>query len=470
MGPSGRLGAHAATGMFLFMRPPVPLLGATMITTTTAAMLGAVVAGVALAPAMLSPAVGSEPGMLDFTFDALCPGMTNCVNDIAVGPDGGVVVIGHKDTDDGGSRVRHDVFHSNGTLDFSFRGYYGGEIGVAVGPDGRIVMAPGPVRPDYLRVFHPNGTHDNATNLLVYGGHKPPSDDGYRYGSHVAVGPDGRIFAGQYDSVRVYHSNGTLDTIIGGYLHDLNFVGPIAVAPNGSIAVVTDYRGHRGNSSGVQIFHSNGTFASTFGVFPHLRDIDFGPSGEFVTVGREGLSLFLPNGTLFTSVDRPNRYAGAYGSVAVGPTGTIFVTHVNMSVIEVRHGFGLQGEWPGRLPLSPPAPSPPAAGMPYVPPVRGPSLTSGTLAFEFGSYGQGPGEFLAPHNIAFGPGGIIAVSDATNHRIQLFHPNGTFAFELGSRGSGPGELQGPYGLAFGPNGLLAVSDIGNHRVQVFRIQ
>ena len=82
----------------------------------------------------------------------------------------------------------------------------------------------------------------------------------------------------------------------------------------------------------------------------------------------------------------------------------------------------------------------------------------------------GPGEFLAPHNIAFGPGGVIAVSDATNHRIQLFHPNGTLAFELGSRGSGPGELIGPYGLAFGPNGLLAVSDVGNHRVQVFRIQ
>ena len=43
LGPAGRLGARAATGMFLSMRPPAPPLGATMIKTTTVAMLGAVV-------------------------------------------------------------------------------------------------------------------------------------------------------------------------------------------------------------------------------------------------------------------------------------------------------------------------------------------------------------------------------------------------------------------------------------------
>ena len=109
-------------------------------------------------------------------------------------------------------------------------------------------------------------------------------------------------------------------------------------------------------------------------------------------------------------------------------------------------------------------------GMPYAPPVQVPAINAVVPAFEFGSYGQGPGEFLAPHNIAFGPGGIIAVSDAENHRIQLFYPNGTFAIEVGSRGSGLGEFAGPLGLTFGPNGLLAVSDVGNHRVQVFRVQ
>ena len=160
-------------------------------------------------------------------------------------------------------------------------------------------------------------------------------------------------------------------------------------------------------------------------------------------------------------------------------TGLGVIVGHSSDTVKVFHGIdsaGVQLAPPSFVvPPGPPAYLPPAYVPPgppaYVPPAARPlSLAGGTFAFEFGSYGEGPGEFLAPRNIAFGPDGVIAVSDAENNRVQLFHPNGTFAFELGSRGSGPGELAGPYGLTFGPNGLLAVSDVGNHRVQVFRIQ
>ena len=77
---------------------------------------------------------------------------------------------------------------------------------------------------------------------------------------------------------------------------------------------------------------------------------------------------------------------------------------------------------------------------------------------------------MAPRNVAFGPGGFMAVSDTGNHRVQVFNPDGTFAFALGLRGEGPGEFYWPEGLAFGPGGLLAVADMGNNRVQVFRLQ
>ena len=82
----------------------------------------------------------------------------------------------------------------------------------------------------------------------------------------------------------------------------------------------------------------------------------------------------------------------------------------------------------------------------------------------FGSVGSGPGQFMVPHAIAFGPGGIIAVADILNNRIQVFRANGTFAFEFGLEGE-PGYVS--Y-IAFGPGGIIAMSDIKNHRIQLFR--
>ena len=82
----------------------------------------------------------------------------------------------------------------------------------------------------------------------------------------------------------------------------------------------------------------------------------------------------------------------------------------------------------------------------------------------FGSVGSGPGQFMVPHAIAFGPGGIMAVADILNNRIQVFHANGTYAFEFGLEGE-PGYVS--Y-IAFGPGGIIAVSDIKNHRIQLFR--
>ena len=98
------------------------------------------------------------------------------------------------------------------------------------------------------------------------------------------------------------------------------------------------------------------------------------------------------------------------------------------------------------------------------------ALTGSRFAFEVGSYGSGPGEFRWPDNVAFGPGGVFAVSDWGNNRVNLFHPNGTFAYAIGSSGQGPGEFNRPFGIAFGPNGLLAVADVGNHRVQFFYLE
>ena len=80
------------------------------------------------------------------------------------------------------------------------------------------------------------------------------------------------------------------------------------------------------------------------------------------------------------------------------------------------------------------------------------------------------GSSRGPRAVAFVPwGGMIAVADTGNHRVQVFHPGGVPAFVLGSEGGGVGELSSPAGVAAARDGMIAVADTGNDRVQVFYI-
>lgn len=90
---------------------------------------------------------------------------------------------------------------------------------------------------------------------------------------------------------------------------------------------------------------------------------------------------------------------------------------------------------------------------------------NGTFIQCWGSAGQEPGQFSRPRALAIGPGGLLYVADACNHRIQVFTPEGKLVRIFGQPGSAPGDLRYPYDLAFGPNGNLYIVEFGNHRVQ-----
>lgn len=84
--------------------------------------------------------------------------------------------------------------------------------------------------------------------------------------------------------------------------------------------------------------------------------------------------------------------------------------------------------------------------------------------------GAGPGELLAPRNMAVAPDGTIFVLDSGNQRVQAFAPDGALLHEFGRPGSGPGEFsadgQGPWGIAADEE-FVYVADTWNHRVQKF---
>ena len=86
---------------------------------------------------------------------------------------------------------------------------------------------------------------------------------------------------------------------------------------------------------------------------------------------------------------------------------------------------------------------------------------------EFGSYGDGDGQFTRPTSLAVDRDGNVYVADQWLNRISTFDEDGNFLDKWGLPGSGEGELSRPWGLAFDKEDNLWVVDCGNDRVQKF---
>jgi len=92
----------------------------------------------------------------------------------------------------------------------------------------------------------------------------------------------------------------------------------------------------------------------------------------------------------------------------------------------------------------------------------------GTELMRFGEYGEGPGQFIFPTDVEFGPGGRLYVSEyGGNDRIQVFTAEGEHLFGFGSPGLEVGQFDRPQSLVFNPSKTeLYVADACNHRIVV----
>ena len=84
-----------------------------------------------------------------------------------------------------------------------------------------------------------------------------------------------------------------------------------------------------------------------------------------------------------------------------------------------------------------------------------------------GGQGSAEGHLMRPQGLAVDSMGNIVVADTRNHRIVVFHPNGHFLAQYGSHGQGPGEFDRPTAVTVLPDGKFAVVDFGNSRIQIF---
>lgn len=88
-------------------------------------------------------------------------------------------------------------------------------------------------------------------------------------------------------------------------------------------------------------------------------------------------------------------------------------------------------------------------------------------ARQFGSNGEGNGQFRNPYELAVDSKGNVWVSDAFNDRVQEFNGKGEYLKQFGSKGKGNGQLEYPYGLAVDSKGNVWVADSENERVEEF---
>lgn len=98
------------------------------------------------------------------------------------------------------------------------------------------------------------------------------------------------------------------------------------------------------------------------------------------------------------------------------------------------------------------------------------------LVKSWGQAGDAPGQLLYPYDIlldeaalAGQPDGHVYLCEFGNHRVQKFTREGQFVASFGTSGRGPGELDQPWGIARDSQGRMFVLDSYNHRVQRFRL-
>jgi DNA-binding beta-propeller fold protein YncE len=94
--------------------------------------------------------------------------------------------------------------------------------------------------------------------------------------------------------------------------------------------------------------------------------------------------------------------------------------------------------------------------------------SQGRFLLEWGTCGEQPGQLRNPVGLAVDDLGHVYVADFTRNCIHKFTETGQFLTRWGTSGSGPGQFRGPSGLAVDGDGDIYVTDRFNRRVQQFK--
>jgi len=207
---------------------------------------------------------------------------------------------------------------------------------------------------------------------------------------------------------------------------------------------------------------------------PTPRAIALGNNGELIVLDKAGrVLIFSDTGELKRQWWMPEYQKGMPEGACLMKDGRIAVadTHYSRVVIFDQEGnvdsmFGTYGEGPGQF-IYPVKVVEDDAGFLYVVEYGGNDRVQkfkpdGTFVLQFGGFDSTPGKFSRAAGIAWHEGKVY-VADADNHRVQAFHDDGRLIGVLTDEGR-PLVLDFPYDLSIGPDGLLYIIEYGAGRL------
>ncbi len=212
------------------------------------------------------------------------------------------------------------------------------------------------------------------------------------------------------------------------------------------------------------------------GEFNYPRATALGPDGLLYVVDKAArIQVFQPDGTYVREWKMPADDAGRPTGLGIAPDGRVFAadTHYSRVVVFSPEGtllelFGSYGDGPGRFRLPTDVAIAPD-GTIYVSEYGGNDrITVYDSDWRFLRQIGGPGTettFQRPQAVFVGPDGTLWVADSCNHRICAFDPDGTLRGTFGQPGGQAGDLRFPYNVEVLPDGTLVVCEFGNNRVQ-----
>ncbi|HPK01819.1 MAG TPA: hypothetical protein PLS90_05130 [Candidatus Sumerlaeota bacterium] len=152
--------------------------------------------------------------------------------------------------------------------------------------------------------------------------------------------------------------------------------------------------------------------------------------------------------------------------------GNLYVADKKRQAVLVYDARGAFVRAVGRPGEAEPVDMAPAGGLLYVCDIKDHQIevwdaASGALVRQFGSKGNGKGEFYLPSQVALGPDGNLYVTDTGNFRVQKLTPEGEFLATVGGHGTALGNFAWPKGLGLDGDGRLYVADSRFANVQIF---
>lgn len=216
-------------------------------------------------------------------------------------------------------------------------------------------------------------------------------------------------------------------------------------------------------------------------------DVAIGPDGSVYVAdpSSDRIQKFTPDGAFVLAWGKTGDGDGEFtetSGIAVDDRGRVYVADYQTPRIQVFDGAGAllaswDGNGPGQAEFGGPLYGPndvavDAAGFAWVTDDQNNRIyrfdPDGALVGGFGLRGTQPDQFWTPWGIAIGPDGVVYVAEEHNDRVHLLAPDGSTAGLLGNQGDAPSPFHEPHFLAVGADGLLYVADTGNDRVLVLR--